>query len=408
MLLSFTISNYRSFKDKTTFTMEASATKTKPQNVVTIEKEKSHYKILKTSLIYGANASGKTSLIRAFHALCDEIRGAKNSYGGEFVSLYDPYILDNESNHNPSTMEVVFVVAGIKYRYFIKFDHQHYIEETLDYYPKGRVKANLFSRMASADGEHFPKYVSGIQAKERPAFSVFRNKLIISKFLYDVPHPIIQPAVLFLSKIGFANSYNPNMKFALWEEGKILLKDTNYSERLKKILRFVDLGITDFTLSDQSEFLNTRFVHKSTNESNNTILMAQESLGTSTLFILGPKILQALDNGTPLFVDELDSSFHSFISDFIIKMFTSQKINPKNAQLVIVTHDVTLMDEEHIRRDQVWFTQKNNEGISELFSLSDFDGVREDTPFAKWYLASKFGAVPTIESIENLFDGQNN
>lgn len=404
MILSFSISNFRSFKDRTVFMMEATATQTKSQNVAVIETSKSKKRVLKTTLIYGANASGKTSLIRAFHAFCNEIRGETKSIGGDTVSLYDPFTLDNESSHKPSTMEVEFIVNGIRYIYFIKFNSKLFLEERLDYYPKGSAKANLFSRNAPSVGDHSPKYVSGIPAKERPEFSVFPNKLILSKFLYDFPHQTIQPAASFLSKIGFANSYSPLMKSSLWEEGQVLLKDSVYRDRLKKILRFVDLGITDFKLSERGDLPNTQLTHKSSSNINNKILMSEESLGTSTLFILGPKILQALNDGTPLFVDELDTSFHSFISDFIIKMFTSIKINPKNAQLVIVTHDVTLMNEEQIRRDQVWFAQKNASGVSELFSLSDFDGVRENTPFAKWYLASKFGAVPTIESIENLFN----
>lgn len=406
MILSFSLSNYRSFRDKTTFFMEASATQAKSQNVVSIESEKSQYRILKTSLIYGANASGKTSLIRALYALCNEVQGLTKVAGGDSVSLYDPFILDDNSSHNPSTMEIEFILSGIKYKYYIKFNNQQFLEERLDYYPKGSAKANLFSRDRLESGNHCPKYVSGIPAKEKPEFSVFPNKLIITKFLYDFPHQAIQPAASFLSKIGFANSYNPIMQNTLWKEGQDLLKDSDYRERLKKILGFVDLGITDFTLSDRGDLQSIRLTHKSSSASNNSIMMIEESLGTSHLFILGPKILQALDYGTPLFVDELDTSFHSFISDFIIKMFTSERINPRHAQLVIVTHDVTLMDEERIRRDQVWFTQKNGDGVSELFSLSDFEGVREITPFAKWYLASKFGAVPTIESIENLFNDQ--
>ena len=120
MILSFSISNFRSFKDRTVFMMEATATQTKSQNVAVIETSKSKKRVLKTTLIYGANASGKTSLIRAFHAFCNEIRGETKSIGGDTVSLYDPFTLDNESSHKPSTMEVEFIVNGIRYIYFIK------------------------------------------------------------------------------------------------------------------------------------------------------------------------------------------------------------------------------------------------------------------------------------------------
>lgn len=404
MILSFSVSNYRSFKHTTSFIMEASATEAKTQNVVCLEMPKRKRRILKTSLIYGANASGKTSIIRALHSLCSEILGQSTTIGGDHVSIYDPFMLDGESYEKPSSMEIEFFTAGNRYRYFVKFDRSKYLEERLDYYPTSEVKANLFSRSVRDSGEHCPKYVTGISSKDRPDFSVFPNRLILTKFLFDYPHSLIQPAASFLSKIGFANSYSGPMKDMLWDEGKRLLKDPMYREGLKRILGYVDMGIVDFTLPDQGEFYNTKLVHKSENKGNNILLMSEESLGTSTLFILGPKILQALNNGTPLFIDELDSSFHSFISDFILKMFTSEKLNPKNAQLVIVTHDVTLMNEDLVRRDQVWFTQKNSEGVSELFSLSDFEGVRENTPFAKWYLASKFGAVPTIERVEKLFD----
>ena len=404
MILSFSISNYRSFKNTTSFIMEASATEAKSQNVTCVETPKKTRRVLKTSLIYGANASGKTSIILALYSLCSEILGQSPTIGGDQVSIYDPFMLDGESSGKPSSMEVEFFTAGNRYKYYVKFNKNQFLEERLDYYPTGAVKANLFSRAVRESGEHCPKYVTGIPTKDRPDFSVFPNRLILTKFLYDYPHHLIQPAASFLSRIGFANSYNGNMKDLLWEEGRRLLKEPEYKEGLKKILGYVDMGIVDFSLPNGGEFWNTKLVHKSSSQENNTLLMSDESLGTSTLFILGPKILQALNNGTPLFIDELDSSFHSFISDFILKMFTSEQINPKHAQLVIVTHDVTLMNEDYVRRDQIWFAQKNSEGMSELFSLSDFEGVREDTPFAKWYLASKFGAVPTIERVEKLFD----
>lgn len=111
-----------------------------------------------------------------------------------------------------------------------------------------------------------------------------------------------------------------------------------------------------------------------------------------------------LEEGTPLFVDEIDSGFHTYLSDFILQLFTNPRINKKNAQLIFTTHDINLLDEDKIRRDQVWFTSKNQYGESEIYSLADFNGVREDTPFAKWYIANKFGAVPEISNFEDFFN----
>lgn len=383
--------------------MEATASQAKPENVASVQLQNKNIRVLKSSLIYGSNASGKTTVIRALHALWSEINGMVPKKGGEGVTLYDPFVLDKESINKPSFMEVVFIAEGKKYVYSVSFDRYSFLDERLECYMNGKSISTLFSRDTSKGSVHAPKYTS---MKGQPKFTVYPNKLIITKFLIDTPHPIIQPAADFLSRIGFANSYSYAMKGILWDEARELLKDNEYQSKLRRILNYVDFGITDFKMPEDNKLENVMLTHKTSidGEGNNIILMREESLGTNTLFLLGPKIIQALNFGSPLFVDELDSAFHSHISNFILKMFSSSKINPKNAQLIIVTHDVTLMREDNIRRDQIWFTEKNDSGVSDLFALSDFEGVRENTPFSKWYLLSKFGAVPSINDVEAVFD----
>ena len=119
--------------------------------------------------------------------------------------------------------------------------------------------------------------------------------------------------------------------------------------------------------------------------------------------MLGIKIIEALDKGYTLFVDELDASLHTYITEFIIKMFQNERINSKHAQLILTTHDINLMDEKSLRLDQIWLMQKRQDGSSELYSLADFDGVDEDTNMKEWYMGKRFGGLPKIESIENLF-----
>ena len=408
MILSFEIANYRSFKDKTIFQMEATSAKCKAQNLVNVSIPNDELRLLKTSLIYGANASGKTTLIRGLYALCGEIAGTLGNQGGDNVFIYEPFALDSESANRPSSMKITYLVNGIKYDYSVKFDATSFIEERLDYYPNTKLNVKLFSRQQ--EGEiAIPEYGNSLLSKDKPKFKVYKNKLLLSKFILDTPHDIITPAAKYLSSIGFANSYNSNMKDKLWKESvKLLESSDEYKNNLRKILGYVDLGIRNFELPEDRKFDNISLIHSAKEpKHHNTIKMAGESLGTKILFLLGPKILQSLETGFPLFIDEVDTSFHSFISDFIIKMFTSEKINPKHAQLIIVTHDITLMNEDLLRRDQIWFTEKDKNGVSSLFALSDFEDVRETTPFAKWYLASKFGAVPGISDVEELFDGQN-
>ncbi len=118
---------------------------------------------------------------------------------------------------------------------------------------------------------------------------------------------------------------------------------------------------------------------------------------------MGGVILKALEYGTTLFIDELETGLHPFISKLLISLFQSKRINKKNAQLVFTTHDTNLLDRNLFRKDQFWFAEKNSQGETDLYSLQDFSDVREDTPFDKWYMAGKFGGVPNIKSLESLF-----
>ena len=133
---------------------------------------------------------------------------------------------------------------------------------------------------------------------------------------------------------------------------------------------------------------------------------SEESSGTKQLFTIGGAILDALDKGKPILIDEMDIYLHTNISKMLITLFQNKRINNKNAQLIVATHDVNLLDRTLFRKDQIWFTEKDEYGVSSLYTLQDFTDVREDTPFDKWYMAGKFGAVPVIKSLENLFDDE--
>jgi AAA15 family ATPase/GTPase len=129
----------------------------------------------------------------------------------------------------------------------------------------------------------------------------------------------------------------------------------------------------------------------------------EESNGVKTLFSVGGRMLDALSKGETIFVDELETSLHPYLSKVLVSLFQNKRINKKNAQLIFTTHDTNLLDKTLFRKDQVWFAQKDEFGETDLYSLQDYSDVREDTPFDKWYLAGKFGGIPNIKSLENLF-----
>ena len=177
---------------------------------------------------------------------------------------------------------------------------------------------------------------------------------------------------------------------------------------LAEFLAFADTGMAGFQLEKRSDGVEVTSQHGLYNDGEDLgktadLPLKEESFGTRSLFLIGCYILQALQNGSPFFIDEMDSGLHSYITQLIVDIFRNERINRNNAQLIFTTHDVNLLDQNTIRKDQVWFTEKNEQGVSEIFSLSDFEDVREDTLFAKWYLNNKFGGVPSLKPLEKLF-----
>lgn len=413
MISDIQFKNYRSFRDECNFTMEASSSESKPNNVFTTPiSENNTERLLNIAIIYGANASGKTNIIRLLYSLRAIISKPSETQGGEGVNIYDPFRLDGESDNNPTEVSISFIVNGIKYVYSLKYNRDEFLSEKLVYTPKG-VAAILFEREVADEQSnglkrYKAKYGSTVP-KNKQKFSVFSNKLILSKFLYDIPDDLITPIAKYLANIHIANGYHNRMISDLWDEVRDWLsEDVRRKKKLVELLAFADLGIKTFKVATGEKQLNkVMLVHErySTGKKLEDIdfHFDNESYGTRQLFVLGGKILQSLESGLPLLVDEMDTGFHTYISSFILDIYRNKRINKKNAQLILTTHDINLLNEDFLRKDQVWFTGKSDKGVSELYSLSDFEGVREDTAFAKWYMANKFGAVPTIKSLEKLF-----
>ena len=130
----------------------------------------------------------------------------------------------------------------------------------------------------------------------------------------------------------------------------------------------------------------------------------EESKGTNVLLVLGTVILDILDKGGVFIIDEIDTSLHPRLAKFLALLFTHPIANPKQSQLIFTTHETTFLDKDLFRKDQIWFVEKDDYGASELFSVQDFDEVRENTPFEKWYLAGKFGGLPEIKEIAFIFN----
>lgn len=408
MILNLKFSNYRSFKNDCIFTTLPGKSKAKLMNLCDIETQGEGIKqALKVSVFFGANASGKTNVIKFLYGLKRWVQNLDNRMG-ENIPLYDPFKFDDQTIDAPIDFFIEFIANELRYNYSLKFNHKEVLSENLTYFPNGKV-TGLFERVrpktASTHTVKFGSKVTGIKP-----FIVFPNQLLLSKFIIDTPAANITEAAKYLSDLVVSNGYHEDIKLGIYDNMmEWIAKHPKDKQKLAELLAFADTGVKDFQLekrhSDKSyevksqhrRFNNGEFVGKS------DLPFTEESFGTRALFLLGCYILQSLDSGSPLLVDEIDSGLHTYITQLIVEIFKNSRINQNNAQLIFTTHDVNLLDQNSIRRDQVWFVEKNEFGISELFSLSDFEDVREDTPFGKWYMNNKFGAVPTLKSLEKLF-----
>ena len=396
MILDITYSNIRVFREPVVFSMEASDSNEKMENIMTVECDGEELQILKVGAVYGPNASGKTTLMSALYVLRNWLLNISTSYFNDFLA---PFSLDNFSKNDPSSISIRFIVEKMLIRYSVSFMQGKCTNELLERETENGMEL-LFKRIVTKSGKHtaeFGDIDAGFNANQ---MEVSSDRSILAVFNNLSVTPFSQIAK-YLTSIELANSYNNVMLRELFNQSRVWLKKNGNTKRLVDFINCFDINIKNLKLPQkiESTYADIKFVHPIKDRDGNVVQdsdfrAALESGGTMVLTILGAKVLQALDEGKPLFVDELDSGFHTEVTRTIIEMFKDPQINRHNAQLILTTHNVKLMDEHSLRKDQVWFIQKNEDGQSELFSLAEFDKVGEYDNFSQWYLARRFGAVP--------------
>lgn len=403
MLIEFSVTNFLSFKDKNTFTMIASSDNTLKDNYVEINKEK----ILKTTAMYGANASGKSNLFKILVIVSNMIKHS-NFFAPNVMLPIIPFKLDKETINKPSEFEIKFLVDGIRYLYGFKADNKNVYEEYLTYYPNGRP-VKIFTR-ENVDNYSFnssdEKFLNDLKEKNTS------NKFFISTAT-NWNYEKTKPAFDFLTeKLGVVmsheqiNNYSYNMYYN--DKNKTLENFTlNFLEKADfniKGYKIIEEKITEDKLRIIPDFIsinspmykaNTKHIVNG-NEYEFDIL--EESLGTQVIFSYIPVFKDVLDNGKVLIIDEFDKSLHPFLVKYIVEIFNDLEINKNGAQLIFNTHDTNLLDLELLRRDQIWFTEKNSEdGSTTIYPLDDFS-VRKTENVEKGYLLGRYGAIPFLEN----------
>jgi hypothetical protein len=423
MVIEFKVSNFRSIKDEAILSMVAEPSKSKSMNYWEQPLAgSSPVRLLKIAAIYGANASGKSNLLAAFRNLFMMLDAPPK--GGSGIPEYEPFSFDLDTQDAPTRFDLTFVgTQNVKYRYLIEFDSKIIREELLEYYPTGN-KRTCFHRLNKNPEELVNTAQMGSDFRNKK-IKIFSNQLLLAKFGGEEPDEVLSRLYLYLKTILVVNA-SVDMAFKtirkdlierfnndkeihanldlLIEAADIKIKGTKIIERNEEDYQFPN----DFPEEEKAKIINDHrfqvFGQHDIYQNNEVVGMAdlnleEESQGTNALFMLGGLILLKLKEGGTIFVDELDTSLHPDLVRMLVQLFQMETTNPKNAQLVFTTHDTNLMDSALLRKDQVWFAEKDEYGATDFFSLQDFDSVRETTPFEKWYGAGKFGAKPNISDL---------
>ncbi len=418
MLVSFTVGNYRSFKEPVTLSMEVEP------RLQGLEKSnllsRGDYKhLLNAAAIYGPNASGKSNLIKAVRFMLNfVIHSAKDAQQDEPIDV-EPFLLDSGMAAKPSEFEIVFLIGKVEYTYGFKATKEKVIEEWLYYCPRKR-KTVLFKRK----GKKYPT-INKTQ---------FREGL-------GLPSRT-RPNALFLSTVAQWNGKEAGKIFSALKNIRTLqgydplsfshvttefMEEKKYADKIKEFIQKLDLNIKDIVIETKGVMLkgidstssdatlhlsipeesnHIRTIHQSPDGSRVPLKMdIHESHGTQKLFALAGPIIEALANGTTIFIDEIDSRLHPSLTIELLKMFQKDKSNKKNSQIIFTTHDSNLLSHrvKLLRRDQIWFTEKKSNESTDLYSLAEF-GPRKDEALDLNYLRGKYGAVPFINELATMIE----
>lgn len=382
MVLEIRLSNMFSFRDEVTLDLQAAKIQTKKArelegNLFSVDGEQ----MLKSVALFGANASGKSNVIKAIRACVNMVRSSHN-YNVDTRFAISPFKFEDYAN-KPSSFYIRFLLNGVEYEYSFSFMHDEIITETLYYYPNGR-KSLVFRRDESRGTEKKDIYEFKTVIK-RPfdvADNTSKKTLYISR-ASQMDREIDQKIFLF-----FCNDIVLDYQVANIDSLDNLFKERK--EQMLEVLRTADSDIIDFKI--QNNAITT--FHR-TNPSVAFDFETEESEGTKTLFRMMVRMIGIIHEGKMLLVDEIDNSLHTQLVEFVIGMFN----HSNHAQLIYTIHNTHLLNTDFQRRDQVYFVNKREDGSSDLYSLFDFKDFRDTLDMEKAYLQGRFDAIPTISNL---------
>jgi len=426
IIQEFSFGNFRSFKDIQTLNLASAKIKSKyetiDKNNLIIDSKYKDVSFLKSKAIYGANASGKSNIVKAFVAF---IRIIKQSVKDEeILDIVEPFRLSTETEKEPSFFQLIFWVDNIRYRYGFELDEKKIFAEWL-YSKSGERELPFFIRdnqeIIKIDKTNFSEGNKLVSLFDENANKneIFReNSLFLSSISSLGFGKLSKELVDNIASIFVINGLGHR---GLYPHAGELLNDEKRKKYIIDFLKYGDTGIEDigaFDVSSDSENKNDSETEKkkrlvfSTRKKYNEnleingdepfLFNMMESEGTLKLFELSPFVFEALKENRPLIIDEFDARFHPLLTKKIIELFNSKQNS--SSQIIFITHDTNLLSADFLRRDQIEFVEKDKYGASHLYSLVQFKGIRNTASFEKDYINGKYGAIPFLGDFRKLLN----
>ena len=409
MLIRFSFKNFKSFKNENCLDMEATSLKEHEYNVAKTE----NGEYLKVSAIYGANASGKTNVLQAFDYMKKRILVSDDSKKNSPIDEENIYSF--MINNDPIALEVEILAKNNKiYKYGFEVLKDTIISEWLF-----EKRVNKFYAIFERENNNVsmkPNKISDlVNIDERTLFlniysKIDRNNEDFSN-VYDW---FVNSMYLDLGNPNFERFINNRVSLKI-------LSDENYKKELLKFIKTFDSGIEGIkttpdlleAVKSNNGIIDIEVLHRGENGELKALPFYLESNGTRKMFHLFDFFMDALKNGMVLFVDELDAKLHPLLTRYIINLFHNSQTNIGNGQLIYSTHDTVNLNKETFRRDEIWFAEKDKNGISEIYALSDYileddknacKKVRNDATYNKDYLTGRYGAIPVLEEFDIIHE----
>ena len=400
MLCQFTVKNFKSIRDEVTFDMQAAAISEHEDRII---KDTDGEGYLPVSAVYGPNGGGKSNVLEALHSLVMKVlRPLYATCNNEEIAMkmkklvIEPFAFDEGTRKEPTEFELFFRTALAEYRYELTVK-----KEVIEYERLDRIKLETGRRSALFERDKDEITLKGSFAKLKTSDELSAALPLLSYLgiTYSKNEVVQDVLEWFDEEIDFLNYGNPVQELRM-----AVSESEDVKKLMLQMIQEMDLDIVDFRIEEKENDRIEVFTKHVVDEYEAELNLLDESSGTKKLFGLLPFIAKSLLKGTTLIIDELDAKIHPVLLKYLIMTFSNMEKNKKGAQLIFTSHDLSTMNSEVFRRDEIWFVAKGNRQNSKLYSLVEFknkkgESVRKDAKFDKQYLEGKYGADPYLRKI---------